>query len=411
LADAHNDRDELMKQVEKVTAKERATKLDLEGKVEANRTEKEEMLCQKNVEVEKLRDEVKQSTWSLARESQQLEQALTVVESLKASNENLTKEIGEIKEKVKLLKPEADLVPELKAKLLEASTTWSSFEDKALVNFERKISLIKMEKDIEIDTLRQDLMNEKEGRSALESNSNFKISELETSNKNLEAELESKVQRKNAKILALEQKLSAQNQVVGHMRQEMDQLQSSMEKATMIRRAEIEEIEQEVMDGSARSTQQDREIAKLKMVLEDRKLRYKDELNRLKCEIESLKEDSPLVRGMQTEIQDRRIEDLHDTIQKLKWRNNSLTEDCTRYKEKLQKFDRETRAFSKHDKWRNSALKEEVRVLNGKIKEMDDSIVPESVSTARVPASSISPKNISEFPSRDDVSTTTKFTF
>ena len=65
---------------------------------------------------------------------------------------------------------------------------------------------------------------------------------IELENKDLKDELEAKLQLKNSKIDALEQTLAAQEQLVENMRQEMDHLQGSMERSTIGRRAEIEDI-------------------------------------------------------------------------------------------------------------------------------------------------------------------------
>merc|ERR1719296_744032 len=55
-----------------------------------------------------------------------------------------------------------------------------------------------------------------------------------------------------------------------------------MEQATQIRKSEVEEMQKEVVDSSSRSMHQEREISKLKMKLEERKLRYKDDVSKLK---------------------------------------------------------------------------------------------------------------------------------
>mmetsp|Transcript_45995 Transcript_45995/g.55773 ORF Transcript_45995/g.55773 Transcript_45995/m.55773 type:complete len:481 (-) Transcript_45995:96-1538(-) len=431
------EKDEIIEKLDALVANKEAILEELEASKRAV-VSGEETLSNLKAELDELKKNAEKKTaWSLARESRKLDEAASEIQSLKAKNNTLVKEINQLKEKLNALANEAESVPKLKAMLENSDNDRAIFEEKALANFERKISLLKMEKDITIDKLRQELADAKEIQCELETTLKNQISSLELSNETLQTGLESKIQRKNAKILALEQKMAAQDQVYGNMRQEMDQLQNSMERATMIRRAEIEEMQQEVMDRSARATKQEREISKLKMLLEERKLRHKAEVSKLLDKISALEKDSPLARGIQTARDDRKIEELNDTITKLKWQNVSLLEDCKKLREKIQKYEEEKKAMSKNDKWRNSALSEQVKILTKRIKELE--VVPqhsssrskssvssnaERSSASRVKAISgeSSPRDVYQYPSakedhqptiisRDDISTTTKFTF
>ena len=121
----------------------------------------------------------------------------------------------------------------MKHEVEKRSNHRSHFEYNATAKYKRKLTVIKMEKEIKLDK-----------------------------------------QLANAKIISLKQKLYAQNNSIHYMRIEMYQLQSRMEKENTIKQAEVKEIQQYVMDGLIRTTGQEREINKLKMAIEDKNLRH-----------------------------------------------------------------------------------------------------------------------------------------
>ena len=74
------------------------------------------------------------------------------------------------------------------------------------------------------------------------------IRTLDTEKREIEIELKAKMDHKNATIAFLQQTLSAHEQVSDHMKDELNQLQNGMETVSVSRRAEIEELQEDLMD-------------------------------------------------------------------------------------------------------------------------------------------------------------------
>ena len=117
----------------------------------------------------------------------------------------------------------------MKKQLATAEEGRTQFEKTMISTYEQKLSLIQMNKDLTIDSLRKDLTYTKERQNKAESDHLNIIETLESEKKELEAELKAKIQHKNAEIQFLKNQLASHEQVYDNMKQEFDQLQSSME--------------------------------------------------------------------------------------------------------------------------------------------------------------------------------------
>uniref|UniRef100_A0A7S1D9Y8 Uncharacterized protein n=1 Tax=Cyclophora tenuis TaxID=216820 RepID=A0A7S1D9Y8_CYCTE len=247
------------------------------------------------------------------------------------------------------------------------------------------MSLIKLDKDVTIDGLRKELAELKAKSSEGTAEMRTKMNHLEMENKDLRDELDAKLQLKNTKIHALEQTLGAQEQLIDNMRSEMDHLQSTMERTSLSRRAEIEEMQQEMIDTSAQSQRQDREITALKMALEESRLDHKSEVSKLKGTISSL-ERSPLERDVNSQNSDR-LSEVKERLENLKWRNTSLHEENLKLRGRLEKAEGDAKA-SKNDKYRTLALEEEVNQLRSRVLELEEEkevLSPVAASPRRIP--------------------------
>eukprot|EP00979_Chaetoceros_neogracilis_P010541 scaffold2484_cov103-Chaetoceros_neogracile.AAC.1 len=65
-----------------------------------------------------------------------------------------------------------------------------------------------------------------------------------------------------------------------------------METVSVTRRAEVEEIQEDLMDAQAKTTKYERKITSLKMELEEIRLQHRKEVGRLEDTIMSLESDS-----------------------------------------------------------------------------------------------------------------------
>ena len=75
----------------------------------------------------------------------------------------------------------------------------------------------------------------------------------------LEAELQAKMQHKNAEIQYLTNALAAHEQVSDNMKQELDQRQYGMETVSVTRRAEVEEMQDDLIDAQPKATKNESE--------------------------------------------------------------------------------------------------------------------------------------------------------
>lgn len=240
-------------------------------------------------------------------------------------------------------------------------------------------SMINSNKDKEIDRLHKQLAEAKEKQSASEMEQLARMKMFERENNQLKDEFSIRMKEKNAKIMALEQTLSAQEQVVGNMSSEMDQLQNGMEKISVQRRAEIEEMQQELMDYTTKATRLEREVVSLSMKLDDKKLKHRDEVAKLKERIATL-ESEPSDRGHHhNEEEDERIKTrLQEKVDHMKWLNSSLKDENVRLQNKLEalvatKAEDVSASAKSNDKWRTVALQEQVAVLSQRVIELEES--------------------------------------
>ncbi|KAL9179509.1 LOW QUALITY PROTEIN: hypothetical protein ACHAXT_008799 [Thalassiosira profunda] len=305
-----------------------------------------------------------------------------------------------LNEEIESLKATQDTneLSELKSKLAQSEQLREELvQDRSLFN---------SNKDKELDRLRSQLSEAKAAQTARELEQLSLLKKLESENEEIREEFTVRMREKNSKIVALEQTLSAQEQVVGNMSSEMDQLQNGMEKISIQRRAEIEEMQEELMEYTSKATKLDREVIALSMKLDEKTLKHKAEAAKLKDRIAQLESESPLervVRDSNTEDK-RRERKLEEKNDHLKWLNSSL-------KDENEKAER-TRSIStkrrpqrlpppcrrkvpptsstrpkNNDRWRNVALQEQVAVLSQRVIELEEAASTAAARSRRPPAS------------------------
>ena len=203
---------------------------------------------------------------------------------------------------------ESRLLSELKSKLAQS--------EKVREELEKDRSNLISSKDKEMDRLHLQLAETRKQSEARELEQLSMLKKLEAEYQQLQEEFTVRMREKNSKIVALEQTLAAQEQVVGTMSNEMDQLQNGMEKVSVQRRAEIEELNQELMDYTSKATRLEREVLALTMKLDDKKLQHKAEVQKLKDRIDAI--ESGNVRYDRHDDRQRERE-LQEKIDHLKW--------------------------------------------------------------------------------------------
>jgi myosin heavy subunit len=271
---------------------------------------------------------------------------------------------------------ESEQVEELKKQLAESERM------RGVLEMNR--SIFNSGKDEQIDRLRQELSDAKEDRTKKENDQIALLKKLDAENEEMREEFTTRMREKNAKITALEQTLAAQEQVVGTMSNEMDQLQNGMEKISIQRRAEIEEMQQELMDYTAKSTKLEREVIALTMKLDESKFKHKAKVEKLKEKISELESESPMERITRPDRDDghhRESSKLKEKAEHLKWLNTSLKEENEKLKGKLEaaevamaraEEELQTKTSKNNDKWRTVALQDQVAMLSKRVVELEE---------------------------------------
>jgi len=310
------------------------------------------------------------------------------------SKKELKAKIATLEQDIETLRSSSDLpqLSELKTKLAQSEKLREELvSDRAQFN---------AAKDREMDRLHKQLSELREEHTARELELLGLIKKLEIESSVMREEFNIRMQEKHGKIVALEQTLAAQEQVVGTMSGEMDQLQNGMEKVSIQRRAEIEELQQELMDYTTKSSRLEREVVALSTKLEDKKLKYEAKVAKLKDKIDELDSETPEEKAARRErksgSKDRERE-LEEKNEHLTWLNQSLkdekeklTEKVAKYKERAKRDNSPSspsKSSAKNDKWRNVALQEQVAVLSQRVIELEEENSKTASSLRRTPKS------------------------
>jgi len=346
--------------------------------------ETEEIIAALTQEIKKLHADLKQKSNGGDIEMTVRAEVEQEIRSMKSQKDFLANENLRLQTALDSLESDRKKIGSLIKQVDEAEKGRTQFEKTMISTYERKLNLVQMNKDLTIDGLRKDLAQSKETFKQIESDLLKKIRSLEVEKHEFEAELKAKMQHKNAKIEFLEQTLAAHEQVAGHMKDELDQLQSGMETVSVTRRAEVEEMQEELVNVQNTARKYEREMNALKMHIEEQKFEYMDEINKLQNHIERLEmegNESPLIRQAAAERENVYLRGVSEQNDNLKSKINSIQAENRDLRDQVEKTNN-SRSSSKNDKWRNSALQEQVIALTKRLRELegDDSSMRSSSS-------------------------------
>lgn len=170
-------------------------------------------------------------------------------------------------------------------------------------------------------------------------------------------------------------------------------LQNGMEKISVQRRAEIEEMQQELMDYTSKATRLEREVSSLSMTLSEKKHKHKAEVDALKQKIAALESESPFARDISHKEKDddsKKVQ-LEEKIEHMKWLISTLKDENEKLQDKLDKATSPTKkdealsSAKNNDKWRNVQLQEQVAVLSQRVIELEEAAA--SANSRRAPGS------------------------
>jgi chromosome segregation ATPase len=260
-------------------------------------------------------------------------------EELFAEIESLTQRLNDANEKIKVLEADVEIINDFKDKLERADEAREASEKNIIDTFERRISLLTLDKDITIDKLRKELVIEKESTAEEMDGLATQLKSYQVQISELQEEMTEQIEQREARIYALEATLTAQEQLVNNMRTEMDHLQNSMENSVARRKDENDEMQQELLVMTATAAKHEREITSLKVEMDAKVMEYQSTITKLEQKIVLLEKSPIELRNAQDLQMELRVKEVKDRLEKLKWRNTSLKEENINLRERLEKAD------------------------------------------------------------------------
>jgi hypothetical protein len=293
-------------------------------------------------------------------------------EDLLSEIESLTRQLEEARERIKVLETDVVIIEDFKAKLERADEARAESEKNIVDAYERKVSLLTLDKDVTIDKLRKELVIEKESNAEelQEVTNQLKVYQMEISD--LREEMTEQVSKRETRIFELEHILAAQEQLVSNMKIEMDHLQGSMEGSAARRKEENDEMQQELLTLTAAAAKQEREIQSLRMELESKTLEHKSEVAKLENKITVLEKNPQELRNAHDLQMELRVKEVKDRLEKLKWRNTSLKEENLNLRERLEQAEALAKESADHD--RTKALETQLAKQMAKVKSLESQL-------------------------------------
>jgi predicted nucleic acid-binding Zn-ribbon protein len=337
-------------------------------------SEKESIICDlvESVKVKDLRiAELEQSLQKMRKKHNDAESGIISNPTGSDSKRDLEKEIVQLTQQNQILMAKANQVAELTRKLEESENGRLVFEKTNFESFEKKLAMIKLNKDAALDSMRKEIASLKASKKEIEIDFMNQITALESTRNGNRSESERKLQAKDEVISRLEQQVFSQEQLLGSMRIELEQLRGSMSKANLSRRDEVDEMQEELLDKAAKLKQKEREISALKMKLDEEKLHHADEIAKLRTQLASRGGESATIKGSREIREGQEIVELKETIQQLRRRNTALSEENSKLCSRIDNLETDKKNIGSSDKWRTSALKDQVKTLMLRVQELE----------------------------------------
>ena len=290
-------------------------------------------------------------------------------EELFAEIESLTQRLHDADEKIRVLELDSGIITEFKDKLERADEAREASEKNIIDTFERRISLLTLDKDVTIDKLRKEIMIEKESTAEEMEGLAAQVKAYQLEISELHEEMQEQIEHREARIYTLEATLSAQEQLIGNMKSEMDHLQGSMENSVARRKDENDELQQELLSISATAAKQEREITTLKLEIEAKSLGYQSTISKLEQKNSVLEKAPTELRNAQDLQMELRVKEVKDRLEKLKWRNASLKDENMNLRERLEQADATAQANS--DSGRMKELEEQLATQLLKVQSLE----------------------------------------
>ncbi|GKY98149.1 hypothetical protein MPSEU_000772700 [Mayamaea pseudoterrestris] len=290
------------------------------------------------MQVESLKSEVDSLRLNLAHQTDALDRARNTIFELEhevaqkesSATTNLNEEKEEIMVEVELL------LQQLEESQAEVKTL-SEIVD----NYELKLRLIAQDKDTTIDNLNRVLATQKEDKAEELEFMRREVEATLAAMKELREEVENEVTERDGRIFALQQALTAHQELVDQMKTEMDHLQGGMETRAVSRREEIDDMQQELVELTKTVAQQERQIKSLMGEIEDKKFEHAAEIDKLRKELEVYHQHANEAESRERNTLDTqvasRVNEVKDRTEKLRWKNKFLQNENADLRKKLAK--------------------------------------------------------------------------
>lgn len=230
----------------------------------------------------------------------------------------------------------------------------------------------------QINKLQKEMTNKQVEVSEAETENQKKVSALEDLVDALQMEMEESFEEREKEIGLLRNSIEEKEGNILRLEREKEQLVLSMNDMMKTRRAEIDELQSELMEMSTRTANQAREVQTLKLQLEESKYR-KDEMDRLRARVTDLG-DQLASRRHSCGVDNSALE---VEISELRERLLEATAERQIAEDKLRDYVADKGGSSKSIqvlRERNAALKYEVEKLTKKLKKAapDNNRMPDS---------------------------------
>lgn len=319
---------------------------------------------------------VRQSMSSQNDGQQHMDKLMAELATARTNNQSQAEEVARLREQVAALQQELveamNNVEELQKTIFSIETAHDSQLQDAQISGKRTTKNIGKE----VNTLKVELTKNQISRADMQMEYMGKIHDLESKIDTMQAEAEDELQHKVKELNRSQMTLTSKENEIRLLKQERDQLCNSMKNVSSTRKGEMEELQEEVLKLTAKTTSQSREIQSLKMQVEDHDYR-KSEFERLKERIEELEEDlrrasaqsSSEVSHSNAAIMKAENKMLRESIRELGVERRSLQE-----KLEAHLAEKSTSKSTQVLRERNAALKKEVEKLTKRLKKMEHSM-------------------------------------
>ena len=227
----------------------------------------------------------------------------------------------------------------------------------------------------EVNTLKVELTKNQISKGEMQMGYMNKIHELEVKIDSMQAEMDDELQDKIKEMNQMQLTLTQKEDEIRQLQKEREQICSSVNNISSTRKEDIDELQEELMNLTAKTGDQAREIHSLKMQVEEFELR-KEETDGLNERIEELEDELRRVPRSRTELSQTDAEIFKKENKMLRESLRELGVERRDLQEKLEVHLKEKTSSRSTQvlRERNAALKKEVERLTKRLKKMEHSM-------------------------------------